>query len=199
MSDVRTVSARRAIGAHHSADAVTDTWLTPRFILDALGPFDMDPCAAPDPAFWPTAARHLVWPAADGLVTPWDGRVWLNPPYGAALARWLGRMADHGCGTALTFARTETAAFFDGVWERADALLFLRGRLHFHYPDGRRAEANSGAPSVLIAYGARDAGRLLDSGLDGAPVALNPCPNDIRECQGQDLQRRPQPGAALRP
>ncbi len=30
------------------ADA-TDTWLTPKFIIDALGPFDLDPCACPNP------------------------------------------------------------------------------------------------------------------------------------------------------
>ena len=162
-----------SIGGHHSASSTTDTWLTPRFILDALGPFDLDPAAAPDPASWPTAARHLVYPAQDGLAVPWEGRVWLNPPYGAALGTWLRRLADHAHGTALAFARTDTQAFFSGVWERADALLFLRGRLFFHYPDGTQAAHNSGGPSVLIAYGARDAEILLDSGLDGAPVALN--------------------------
>jgi len=162
----------RAMGSHHSAAAMSDTWLTPRHILDALGPFDLDPCAAPDPILWPTAARHIVWPS-DGLAAAWAGRVWLNPPYGAALGAWLAKLAEHGEGTAIAFARTETAAFFAQVWERAAGLLFLRGRLHFHHADGRRAEANAGAPSVLIAYGARDAERLFCSGLDGAPVALN--------------------------
>jgi hypothetical protein len=48
------------------------------------------------------------------------------------------------------------------VWSKADGLLFLHGRLHFHYPDGTRAAANSGAPSVLVAYGQRDAQILAD-------------------------------------
>jgi hypothetical protein len=34
--------------------------------------------------------------------------------------------------------------------------------------DGRRAPANGGAPSVLIAYGDSDADRLKSSGIEGA-------------------------------
>lgn len=56
------------------------------------------------------------------------------------------------------------------VWGRASAVLFLTGRLHFHFPDGSRAAANSGAPSVLVAYGNGDAIRLRDSGLDGVYI-----------------------------
>lgn len=147
----------------------TDIWLTPRHILDALGPFDLDPCSAPDPTLWPTAHQHYTLPT-DGLSEPWHGRVWLNPPYGQHAWVWLDRLADHGRGTALIFARTETAGSVEQVWQKADALLFLHGRLHFHRPDGTRAEANSGAPSVLIAYGDEDVERLRFSGLDGSLV-----------------------------
>ena len=70
----------------------------------------------------------------------------------------------------MTFARTETEMFFDHVWGVAKAVLFLAGRLHFHFPDGRRAPHNSGGPSCLIAYGNDDANRLRDSGLRGAFV-----------------------------
>ncbi len=40
---------------------------------------------------------------------------------------------------------------------------FLKDRLYFHYPDGRRAEANSGAPAVLAAFGLDAALRLAES------------------------------------
>ena len=168
MSEPTTIS-RRAMGSHHSHRMGTDIWLTPRHILDALGPFDLDPCSAPDPDLWPTARRHYTLPT-DGLSEPWEGRVWLNPPYGQRAWAWLDRLADHRHGTALIFARTETAGFVEQVWQKADALLFLHGRLYFHRPDGTRAEANSGAPSVLIAYGAEDVERLRFSGLDGSLV-----------------------------
>lgn len=99
--------------------------------------------------------------------------MWLNPPYGQQAAQWLARLADHGRGIALIFARTETAMFFEHVWEKATALLFLKGRLHFHYVDGTRAAANGGAPSVLIAYGADDAEILKQCGIAGAFVPLD--------------------------
>jgi hypothetical protein len=98
--------------------------------------------------------------------------VWLNPPYGPETGKWLKRLADYGRGTALIFARTETEMFFSHGWERADAMLFLRGRLHFHRLNGERAKMNAGAPSVLIAYGAADAAALESAGLAGKFVRL---------------------------
>ena len=37
-----------AIGGHHARrrGATSDDWITPRCIIDALGPFDLDPCAS---------------------------------------------------------------------------------------------------------------------------------------------------------
>jgi hypothetical protein len=98
----------------------------------------------------------------------------MNPPYGTrpVIAPWMRRIAAHGVGTALIFARTETEVFFETVWNAATALLFIEGRLHFHHPDGRRAEENGGAPSVLIAYGLHDAEALAESGVAGAFVPL---------------------------
>lgn len=60
--------------------------------------------------------------------------------------------------------------FFDHVWNRADGLLFLKGRLYFHHVTGERARANSGAPSVLAAYGRSNAESLRQSGISGAWV-----------------------------
>lgn len=154
----------------------TDRWLTPRWVLEALGTFDLDPCGAPD---WPTATE--VWTpeeVGDGLSMPWYGRVWLNPPYGGAMTAWLERMAEHQHGTALIFARTDTAAWHDLIFPYATALLFLRGRLSFLRPgradDNARlpGEGNSGAPSVLVAYGNRDADVLASCGLAGRVVRL---------------------------
>lgn len=148
----------------------TDSWITPKWIIDLFGPFDLDPCAC-DPQPWKCARLQYT---ENGLLQPWHGLVWLNPPYGRQLGAWLNRLALHGNGLALTFARTDTAAFHDNVWPFAKAILFLRGRLTFHLPTGERAPLghNSGGPSVLIAYGATAENRLHAGSTKGALIRL---------------------------
>nr|WP_255599547.1 phage N-6-adenine-methyltransferase [Afifella sp. IM 167] len=156
--------------------------MTPPHVLAALGPFDLDPCAAPEPRPWPTATHHFVEAPGedgDGLAREWFGRVFLNPPYArSVIGNWMAKMAAHGRGggrgIALVFARTDTAWFQRDVFGGADAALFLEGRLYFHHPDGRRARANAGAASVLAAYGRNDADLLACCGLAGrfAPITL---------------------------
>lgn len=156
-------------GHQRPVRGATNEWLTPPEIVSALAPFDLDPCAAIDQP-WPTATRHYT-SVDDGLSQPWgDAFVWCNPPFGPEAAIWLERMARHGNGIGLVPARTETRWFVNQVWRQADAILFLHGRPHFHYPDGTRGKANSGAPICLIAYGALAVERLRQSGLAGSLV-----------------------------
>lgn len=147
----------------------TNEWYTPRKLIEPLGSFDLDPCA-PSVNHW-TAAKCLT-KVTDGLSVPWSGRVWLNPPYGPETTFWIQRLADHGRGTALVFARTETEWFYSQVWQRATALLFLKGRVKFLRQDGT-AGMNAAAPSVLIAYGADDADILSNCEIPGGFVRLN--------------------------
>lgn len=117
------------VGAHHAANPQTDEWLTPPEILRALGRFDLDPCAPHDLPRWTRCARHYT-ATDDGLSAPWEGSVFCNPPY-SNVEPWMRRMAAHGNGVALVFARTETRWWFDHVWPHASALLFLAGRVSF--------------------------------------------------------------------
>lgn len=158
----------KGMGGHQSSHAQTTTWLTPPHVLDALGHFDLAPCAHPD---WNTADAHICLPD-DGLAAEWTGRIWLNPPYGRDTWAWLDKLAEHGRGTALIFARTETTGFVSQVWRRASALLFLHGRLRFHTPNGAPSAANAGAPSVLVAYGPGDAAILAECDLAGTFVSV---------------------------
>lgn len=151
--------------------AASHVWLTPPEILAALGPFDLDPCAAPSPRPWPTAARHIELPE-DGLTAEWSGSVWCNPPFGSQTGAWLRRMALHGNGVALVFARTDTLMFQQWVWPFAEAVLFLEGRPKFHRPDGTKAKGNSGGPICLIAYG-QNSWRLEGSRLPGRTLFVN--------------------------
>lgn len=157
------------MSSHQSPVMGSDEWLTPPEILAKLGAFDLDPCS-PINRPWDTARRHYTV-TDDGLSKEWFGRVWMNPPFGREATRWMKKMADHENGIALIPARTETAMFYESVWTRADAVLFLKGRPHFHRVDGSRASFNSGAPICLVAYGQCNHAALLASGL-GVVVAV---------------------------
>lgn len=154
------------LGSHQKTVGDTQTWITPKWIIDTLGPFDLDPCAAIIRP-WECANTNVI---ANGLDVTWKGRVWLNPPFDRYdVGNWVQRLANHGHGTALLHARTE-AAWFGPVWRAAASILFLADRLYFHYPDGKRAKANSGAPAVLIAFGIDDHVKLRDSKIEGSLV-----------------------------
>ena len=162
---------RLGIGGHTTPNrGATDSWITPKYIVDALGSFDLDPCqCVPQP--WP-CAKNALTEQQNGLSCKWYGRVWLNPPY-SEVWQWMEKLADHGRGTALVFARTETEGFVGQVWQRATCVMFLHGRLFFHKPDGSRAKGNSGGPSCLVAYGPEDAKKLRESKLTGSIVSWN--------------------------
>ena len=145
--------------------AKTNVWLTPPELVAALGEFDLDPCSAEDMPW--EIAKNKYTEKDDGLVQDWEGRVFMNPPYGRLLDPFLHKLAGHGNGIALVFARTETRAFFRNVWGRADAIMFLKGRVKFYRPDGTQG-ASSGSPSCLIAYGYHNYRTLRDCALEGA-------------------------------
>lgn len=151
------------LGSHQRTVGKSQSWITPKHIIDALGPFDLDPCAS-DPQPWLIAKKNWT---AEGLNRPWAGCVWLNPPFDRyQVGEWVHKLADHGNGIALLHARTE-ADWFLPCWEKASAMLFLADRLYFHLPDGSRAKANLGAPAVLVAFGSDCAKRLWNSKLRG--------------------------------
>ena len=148
-----------------------DEWLTPPEIILALGEFDLDPCApTPETRPWSTARNHYSI-IDNGLVQTWTGRVWCNPPYGRETFPWLDKLAKHGNGIALIFARTETIGFHREIWNKADGVFFFKGRLRFYKITGKRGDT-ANAPSCLVAYGRSNIEAISNSGLPGKLVIL---------------------------
>lgn len=133
-------------------------WLTPKNIVDVLGPFDLDPCFS-EPRPWDTAKKYYT-DEDDGLAQIWEGFVWCNPPYGENTVKWLEKMADHKKCIGLIFARTETKMFRKYIWEKAKAVLFIYGRLTFHHSSGEKGDNSAGAPSCLVAWDSEGVKRL---------------------------------------
>ena len=109
-------------------------WATPFWLFDALNArfqFTLDPCATAENA---TCPRYFTR-EQDGLKQPWAGeRIFMNPPYGSAIAAWVAkaRIEAH-CGAlvvGLLPARTDTKWWRTHVKASAD-VYFIAGRLKF--------------------------------------------------------------------
>ncbi|WP_220033248.1 phage N-6-adenine-methyltransferase [Curtobacterium sp. MCPF17_011] len=150
---------------HESQNTETVEWYTPRWLIDAIGiHYDIDVCSPGADKTAIPADRHYTI-TDDGLTSPWDGTVWCNPPYGRETGTWMTKLADHGDGIALVFARTDTA-WFQAAASRATAISFLAGRVKFI--DGRTGKPSPGSPgsgSALLAYGQRAANALTTANL----------------------------------
>lgn len=87
----------------------SDAWYTPSWVFEGLGvTFDID-VASPDGGLsWlPTKAFYAV--ADDGLLQPWHGLVWCNPPYSDPKP-WCARWAQHRDGFLLIRSDLSTEA-----------------------------------------------------------------------------------------
>ncbi len=142
-------------------------WYTPQWVFDGLPiTFDLDPCS---PESGPvTPARKHYTKRDNGLVQPWEGTVWMNPPYGTDVPAWLSKLKAHGDGIALVFARTGTAWFHENL---PCAWFFLRGRIQF-IPgfDLSKKTGSPAADSVFMAYGPKCAEALRRCSLRGTFV-----------------------------
>jgi hypothetical protein len=137
---------------HEKPVGATVEWYTPPSLFERLDcDFDMDPASpGADVVPWIPVKRHVT-KAEDGLSVEWDDRIWLNPPYGPTGVRFVEQMVNERYdGLLLLPARTETRIFQLAAQE-ADAVCFLRDRLHFIRADGFQARA--AFASVLFAWG----------------------------------------------
>lgn len=155
MRDLSLSSNRTHGGA---ACEYSDEWYTPAPLVQALGPFDLDPCAGPNHH----AKRNLRRPAC-GLSLKWKGRVWLNPPF-TNVHEWVAKMQNHRSGIMLVNARPD-AAWFQCAASSALAIFWIKGRVKFQRPDG--SVGNPPVGCVLFAWSEFDVQALRHSGLSG--------------------------------
>ncbi|HSV98974.1 MAG TPA: DNA N-6-adenine-methyltransferase [Sedimentisphaerales bacterium] len=131
--------------AHARLDALfssaTAEWNTPATIIEpvlrVLGTIDIDPCSNSNVN--PNIPAKLQYTKQDdGLAQPWQGRVYMNPPYGRDIAAWVERLHDtYQAGQvseaiALLPARTDTQWF---RFLRSYPRCFVTGRLRFSDSD----------------------------------------------------------------
>jgi len=148
------LKVKKAGFTHDNVDNKSVDWYTPKWIFDELGEvFDLDPCQPIEKIEWIPCKKHYSI-IDNGLLQPWEGFVWLNPPYGKYTNDWLAKMDSHKNGIALVFARTDCGWFHDYIM-KADAILFLQKRVRFVDGLGVTSGNGAGSGSMLIAWGER--------------------------------------------
>jgi hypothetical protein len=144
-----------------------EDWITPPSIpnaLKGLTGFDLDPCASRyQKEFY---AENNLFIEDDGLKAEWEGRVWMNPPYGRKAEKFMAKLAEHGKGTALIFSRTDTATWHKYIFPKASAILFMQRRVAF-WKDGVEGNVTGGCGSALIAFSQIDKKMLQRANEDG--------------------------------
>jgi phage N-6-adenine-methyltransferase len=139
--------------------SASQTWRTPQATFAGLHDefvFTVDGCATDDNALLPN-----YWTERDEpLLRSWESeRVFINPPYGRQIARWMEKAwteAAHALVVALVPARTDTEWWHRYVMKAAE-IRFLRGRLSFQGVEKRNpASHNAPFPSAVVIWDSCD-------------------------------------------
>jgi len=140
----------------------TDDWLTPPELVRSLGAFDLDPCASHYQS-QPLAAREYKLPEQNGLLLPWEGRVWCNPPF-SQMKAWAARFSLHGNGVMICPMRMQVK-WSQVLFDHADGILFLRQKVRWAHGDG--TGLRDLFDFMLVAMGITNVIALQDSKLLG--------------------------------
>lgn len=121
-----------SVASVHFSSA-TDEWATPQALFDQydwIYHFTLDPCSTDENA---KCEKHYTR-EHDGLAQDWSGeRVWMNPPYGREIGKWMKKAYEASLAGALVVclvpARTDTRWWHDYAMKAN--IHFLKGRVKF--------------------------------------------------------------------
>jgi len=137
-------------------------WETPQDLFQNLDDefhFTLDPAATKENA----KCKNFYTVEENGLIQPWHGTAWLNPPYGKGriIEPWIEKVitevsAGNCIVVALLPARTDTIWFHENVMPYASQIRLIKGRLRFV-----GGKDTAPFPSMIVLY-------------DGAPFKYPP-------------------------
>ena len=137
-------------------------WRTPDWVVDLVHAefsLQLDACATSEN----TQIEHYISPEQDALEVEWvecmpsdrpGQSVWMNPPWGRGIGRFVQRAYDQSQKHRLVVvcllpASTDTRWWADYVM-RATQVRLIRGRLHFIRSDGHTGPSTKGCALVIF-------------------------------------------------
>lgn len=141
------------IDSLHSSQS--DQWFTPpkylKEVVEVLGWIDLDPASCPEAQVHVQAKRYFTR-QENGLLRPWHGKIFLNPPYGKTRNRsnqgiWSQKLIDEynkgNVTEAILLTNAQTPEkWFQPLWQYTVCL--TDHRIPFDHPDGRKQQPTHG-------------------------------------------------------
>lgn len=139
-----------------------DTWETPDWLVngigDAIGGFDLDPCAGPDTTIADT--NYSIQRGEDGLERGWFGDVWVNPPF-SEKESWIDKAISekiHSDSVDRVFILTPDSTDVKSWFHRqlvptADYIWFADGRVKFIDPEEGEPAGSPSFGTAISVFG----------------------------------------------
>ncbi len=140
-----------------------DCLQTPPWVIQHLGPVDLDPCAGR--STYIGATNWAIERGENGLLMDWKGFVYCNPPF-SQKELWIEKMVKHRNGF-LMLPERGSAPWFGPLAVAAGVYWVMGKKINFV---GGPSSNNLG--SVIFPFGDVAAQRLLDGGLPGHLVRV---------------------------
>ena len=112
-----------------------DDCYTPQWIFDKLQiRFDLDVASADSEIIVVPADRKYTV-EDDGLALPWEGRVWMNPPF-SKITPWIDKWLEHGNGICLV-PLASNGKWVNRLWESQATATYLPDNMAFTNRQGQ--------------------------------------------------------------
>ena len=128
--------------------STTDLWSTPQELYDTYNQtynFELDVCATKDNA----KCSKYYTKEEDGLSQDWTGTIWMNPPYGREIGKWMKKAYEASLTGAtivcLVPSRTDTKWWHN--YAMYGDITFIKGRLKFG-----NAKNSAPFPSAIVIF-----------------------------------------------
>lgn len=130
-------------------------YYTPEDLLDhiyRIMPISVDPASPPLPTV--KAEKHYT-KTDNGLTQPWEGNIFLNPPYGRGISKWIDKtICEYQACRAeniilLIHAKTDTK-WFAQITQLPHIICCIRGRLRFRSPSPAKNQTGTFASLLIL-------------------------------------------------